>query len=66
MKKLVRSRTNRKLAGVCGGIADYFGVDPMLIRIITVVLFFVTWFFPIPIAYLVLTFVLPNEGDTVE
>ncbi|MGY4688967.1 PspC domain-containing protein [Salibacterium sp. K-3] len=66
MKKLVRSRRNRMLAGVCGGIADYFDVDPTLIRIITVVLFFVTAVFPIPIAYIVLALIMPNEGDTAE
>ena len=33
MKKLTRSATDRKLAGVCAGIAAYFGIDPTLIRI---------------------------------
>ena len=33
MKKLTRSVTDRKLAGVCAGIAAYFGIDPTLIRI---------------------------------
>ena len=33
MKKLIRSATDRKLAGVCGGIGEYFGVDPTMIRI---------------------------------
>ena len=33
MKKLIRSTTDRKLAGVCGGIGEYFGVDPTLVRI---------------------------------
>jgi phage shock protein C len=32
-KRLYRSRTNKTLAGVCAGIADYFGWDPTLIRI---------------------------------
>jgi phage shock protein C len=31
-KRLLRSRQNRRLAGVCGGIADYFGWDPTLVR----------------------------------
>jgi Putative stress-responsive transcriptional regulator len=34
MKKLYRSRNNRRIFGVCGGLAEYFGVDPVLIRII--------------------------------
>jgi phage shock protein C len=38
-QKLWRSRRNRKIAGVCGGLADYFHVDPTLIRIIFVLFF---------------------------
>lgn len=33
MKKLYRSRTNKMLFGVCGGIGDYFNVDPTLVRV---------------------------------
>ena len=33
MKRLTRSTTNRTLAGVCAGIAEYFGIDPTLVRI---------------------------------
>ena len=32
-KRLVRSSTDKKIAGVCGGLADYFDVDPIIIRI---------------------------------
>ncbi len=35
-KKLYRSRTNRVIAGVCGGLADYFAVDVTLVRLIFV------------------------------
>ena len=38
MKKLYRSKTNRKLAGVCGGLGDYFGFDPTLARVVFVFL----------------------------
>lgn len=37
-RKLVRSRDHRVIAGVCGGIGDYFGIDPIIIRVIAVVL----------------------------
>jgi phage shock protein C len=37
-RRLYRSRTNRKLAGVCGGLAQYFNTDATLIRILFVVL----------------------------
>ncbi len=38
VKRLVRSRTDRKLTGACAGIGDYFGVDANVIRLITVLL----------------------------
>ncbi|WP_267224299.1 PspC domain-containing protein [Dyella silvae] len=37
-KRLHRSLTDRKIAGVCGGIAEYLGWDPTLVRILWVVL----------------------------
>lgn len=37
-KRLYRSRTNRTVAGVCAGIADYFGWDPTLVRIAWILL----------------------------
>ncbi len=33
-KKIFRSRINRKIAGVCGGLGDYFNIDPTLVRIL--------------------------------
>jgi phage shock protein C len=36
-KKLYRSTTNKKIAGVCGGIAEYFGIDPTLVRLLWIV-----------------------------
>ncbi len=39
-KKLYRSIDERILGGVCGGIAEYFKVDPVLVRIIFILLFF--------------------------
>ena len=37
-KRLYRSTTNRKIAGVCGGLGDYFGIDPTILRIIWIAL----------------------------
>lgn len=34
MKRLYKSRTERKLCGVCGGLAEYFNLDPTLIRLL--------------------------------
>jgi phage shock protein C len=37
-RRLTLSATDRKIAGVCGGIAEYFKIDPTLVRVITVAL----------------------------
>jgi phage shock protein C len=41
-RKLHRSRTNRMVAGVCGGIAEYSSMDPTIVRVLFVILAFVT------------------------
>lgn len=33
-KKLYKSQTNRKICGVCGGIGEYFNIDPTLVRVV--------------------------------
>lgn len=38
-KKLCKSRENKVIAGVCAGIAEYFGIDPTIVRLITAVVF---------------------------
>ena len=38
MKRLYKSRKNKVIEGVCGGIAEYMGVDPVLIRLISALL----------------------------
>lgn len=60
-KKLYRTRNDRKIAGVCGGFGKYFKIDPNIIRLIVVVAFFMTAFFPILIAYVICVFVIPEE-----
>ena len=59
-KQLTRSITNRMIAGVCGGIGQYANIDPTVIRLITVLLFFVTG--PaILLAYFIMMIVIPEE-----
>lgn len=41
MKRLFRSRNNKVIAGVCGGIGEYFNIDPVLIRLVWGILFFI-------------------------
>ena len=40
-KKLRKSKTDRKICGVCGGIAEYFGIDPIWIRLLWASMVFV-------------------------
>jgi phage shock protein C len=58
-RRLYRSRTNRKLAGVCGGLAQYFNTDATLIRVLFVV--FTLLGGPGLVAYVVLWIVVPEE-----
>jgi phage shock protein C len=37
-KRLYRSRKDRKIAGVCGGLAEYFNIDPVIVRVIALIL----------------------------
>jgi phage shock protein C len=59
MKKLYRS-SNRILAGVCGGIAEYLDVDPTLIRVAYVMLSMFTVAFPGLLLYIILMILMPN------
>ena len=59
-KRLYRSRSERVIAGVCGGLADNFEIDPTLVRAAVVVLGLVTHG-GILIAYLIMAVVVPEE-----
>jgi phage shock protein C len=39
-RRLYRSRRDRKIAGVCGGLADFFGIDPTWVRLLFILFFF--------------------------
>ncbi|WP_073587919.1 PspC domain-containing protein [Anaerocolumna xylanovorans] len=59
-KKLYRSKRNRMIAGVCGGLGEYLNVDPTLVRLIMVLLAFLGATAGIWI-YLIAAIVVPNE-----
>ncbi len=59
-KRLTRSRNDRWLAGVCGGIANYFGWDPAIVRLVYLLLTLCTAFSGI-IAYIILCICMPEE-----
>ena len=40
VRRVYRSRTEKRIAGVCGGLAKYFDIDPVIVRLAWVLLFF--------------------------
>jgi len=63
MKRLYLSKSDKKLAGLCGGIGEMFDIDPTLIRLAAVFAFVVTGFFPLLGAYIVGWLIVPEEID---
>ena len=61
-RRLTRSRSHRVVAGVCGGLADYFGWNPTVVRALYVVASVVSVGFPGILVYIVLWVVMP-EAD---
>ena len=67
VKRIYRSRDERMLAGVCGGIGEYFGMDPTLVRLLFV--FGTLVGFQGVLAYVILMILVPEEpyaGAVVE
>ncbi len=62
MKRLYRSRTNRFLGGVCGGMGKYFEVDPTLVRVLWAAGFVLTGCFPALIGYILAWAIIPEEA----
>jgi phage shock protein PspC (stress-responsive transcriptional regulator) len=59
-KKLYRSRTDRKIWGICGGLAKYFDIDPTIVRVIAILTLF--WGTGGVWAYIIMRFVVPEES----
>lgn len=64
-KKLYRSKTDRKLSGVCGGIAQYFGVDSTIIRVLTVLAGLFSCFLVL-FLYIACIFIIPEENGYID
>lgn len=60
LKKLYLSQTDKKLAGVCGGLGEYFNTDSSLIRLASVIIVILSGIFPGVIAYIVAALVIPK------
>ena len=63
MKKLYRTEgDNAKIAGVCGGLAEYFGIDPTIVRLLTVLLCLGS-LSALLIVYIIGIFVIPKKSE---
>lgn len=62
-KKLYRSNTDKKIAGVCGGLGEYLNIDSTVIRVIFIVLLIISAVFPAAIGYLLMAMVIPAKPD---
>ena len=63
-RKLYRSRQNRSICGVCGGLAEYADVDATLVRVVWVLVTLFTGIVPCIIVYFVMCIVVPKEPVT--
>ena len=61
MKRLHLSDTDKKIAGVCGGIAEYMETDPTIVRLVVVVLAIATAVVPVLIGYVVAWMIIPRK-----
>ncbi len=61
MKQLFRSKTNRVISGICGGIGEMVNVDPTIIRLFAIFLTIITGLVPGIITYVVAIFVVPER-----
>jgi phage shock protein C len=62
-RRFLRSRTNRVLAGVCGGVAEYYGSDVTAVRVLTVVIAVFTGILPLLFVYLIAAVLVPDHLD---
>jgi len=60
-KKLYRSKSKRKFFGICGGLAEAFGMDPTVMRLIVVALCFITGVLPLIITYFLASWIIPEN-----
>jgi len=62
-KRLVRPRAERKIAGVCAGLAEYFDLDVTLVRVLWLVVTFFSGIIPGIVGYVVAWIVMPEEPE---
>ncbi len=66
MKRIYRSKNDRRISGVCGGIAEYFDVDPTIIRIAWVIISVFSASVPGLLIYFLCAIIIPDEPDSYD
>ncbi|OGM31148.1 hypothetical protein A2803_01585 [Candidatus Woesebacteria bacterium RIFCSPHIGHO2_01_FULL_44_21] len=66
MKKLYRSKSDKKLTGLLGGVGEYMKVDPTVLRLLFLVLAVFTGFFPGVFFYILGALVVPEEPKSAK
>ena len=66
MKKLYRSQTDKKIAGIFGGLGEIFSIDPTLLRLAFVFIGLATGIIPVLVAYLVGWVIIPKGENPFE
>jgi len=66
MKKLYRSKKDKKIAGVCGGLGEYLNVDSTIIRLLLIFLTLATGLVPFLLTYLIGWAIIPFEEEKEE
>ncbi|MFM2357971.1 MAG: hypothetical protein RJA61_708 [Candidatus Parcubacteria bacterium] len=66
MKRLYRSKTNRVFSGVCGGLGEYLNIDPVVLRLLWVILTFFAAVIPGLVAYFIATLIVPLENPIIK
>ncbi len=61
MKKELFRSDNKIIFGICGGVAEYFDIDPTILRLVILFTFIFTGFFPIAFFYILAVFIVPKK-----
>lgn len=63
MRRVYRSRTDKKIFGICGGIGEAYDIDPTVIRIVVVFLALATGLVPMILTYIIARFLIPSAPE---
>lgn len=63
MEKIYKSKDNKVISGVIGGLGEYFSLDPTLLRIFWLLVLILTGFIPGIIAYIIAVLIVPQKDE---